>query len=412
MSICPKSILIYASCRREANFFLRFQHAAYKLQYKIYFLTDKYSVYRFIDKNISHSNQVLYVMKNKLKNLNHVKIDFSNDLEIKLGIYSNKEAQEMMESCWYTLYSLDAIPFDYILMWNGYRILNHILRVYAKYKNINTLYFEIANFEGKIFVDPNGTNAFSSLQKNPKILEDFIVDMEEYYRWKDNFIDSKMHQKSIKQASHLPLYLSGKDYFFDILGRVGYRGGVAIELPFKRIKKRLFKTHVKMDSIDVKDTRYVFFPLQVSTDSQIVINANYSLAEALKISFDIAKQNNAYLVIKPHPAEQDLSYISGITRLKAQSDKILFTNDNTYKLIKNAIEVVTINSTVGLESLIMGKKTKILGKAFYESFTELDVARYIMGFLINEDYWGTGNISENIFREILSRVKYCSLGYV
>lgn len=103
-----------------------------------------------------------------------------------------------------------------------------------------------------------------------------------------------------------------------------------------------------------------------------------------------------------------MSYISEIVRLKEQSDKIIFTNDNTYKLIKNAIEVVTINSTVGLESLIMGKKTKILGKAFYESFTELDIARYIMGFLINEDYWGTGNISENIFRKILSRVKYCS----
>jgi capsule polysaccharide modification protein KpsS len=74
------------------------------------------------------------------------------------------------------------------------------------------------------------------------------------------------------------------------------------------------------------------------------------------------------VIFKTHPA--CLESIAGgydnlINKYKNHS-RIKFRNDiNTDNLIKNASIVCTINSTVGIESLIKYKKVITLGQAFY-----------------------------------------------
>tara|TARA_B110000240_G_C13292094_1_gene364726 strand:- start:229 stop:747 length:519 start_codon:yes stop_codon:yes gene_type:complete len=68
-----------------------------------------------------------------------------------------------------------------------------------------------------------------------------------------------------------------------------------------------------------------------------------------------------YLVFKEHP-----SWPGHFADLYDIDEYCLFANENeTQDLIENAEAVITINSTVGLESLLLGKKVITLGNACY-----------------------------------------------
>ena len=61
--------------------------------------------------------------------------------------------------------------------------------------------------------------------------------------------------------------------------------------------------------------------------------------------------------------------------------------NNTKDLILNAQRVVVINSTVGLEALLLEKNVDIYGRAIYEHFNEYRLKAYIQKYLINIDYF-------------------------
>lgn len=394
-------ILIYIWCRAEAHFFIRFQKAADKMGYCIFYITDKYSAYQYLAKKLIRDNKVFFIKKNKIVSF---PADFSIDIERRLKTFSDAQIQEIYDATLSFLDMFNDKPISCIFMWNGYRAIDHALQVYAYEKNIKTLYFEIANIPGKIFVDPQGTNARSLLQKKPAVLQNFLINFDDYLNWKRGYIMEKMVQTNVKQAKHTPLGIAAKDYLWDIWGRLFKNGGCAIEYPFRRLYRRFFKSHINMSNSNSIHGAYILFPLQVSNDTQVVLNANCSLLEAVRRSVKLARNQNVYLVIKPHPAEKNPTYVKRLLDITSTYDKVVFSNENTFKLMKNALEVITINSTVGLEALILGCKVHIIGKAFYENFhTEDDIARYIMGYLLNVDYWGESPLSEDILNKILER---------
>jgi len=66
--------------------------------------------------------------------------------------------------------------------------------------------------------------------------------------------------------------------------------------------------------------------------------------------------------------------------------------------------VVTINSTVGLEALLYGKKVVSLGRCFYKEFDQARLLKYIHSFLIDGiDYFGSGEISTLSARNVFAR---------
>ena len=72
-----------------------------------------------------------------------------------------------------------------------------------------------------------------------------------------------------------------------------------------------------------------------------------------------------WLVVKTHPAETNFSSYNKI-RAFAQKRRILFLEERSVKeLIEKSKAVVTINSTVGIESLLFSKPVVVLGNAFY-----------------------------------------------
>jgi capsular polysaccharide export protein len=73
------------------------------------------------------------------------------------------------------------------------------------------------------------------------------------------------------------------------------------------------------------------------------------------------RQPELYFVVKEHP-----SFPLSIQSHVQHHSRILFANHNeTKRLIEGADAVLTVNSTVGLEGLVLGKKVITLGNAPY-----------------------------------------------
>ncbi|CAH0193664.1 hypothetical protein SRABI70_01570 [Pseudomonas sp. Bi70] len=110
--------------------------------------------------------------------------------------------------------------------------------------------------------------------------------------------------------------------------------------------------------------RYVFIPFQDDRDTQVRLFSPWigDMRQLFALGKRLADECCLTVVFKEHPSSRE-SY----PELHAQvHERLLFANGNpTQELIENSEFVVTINSTVGLESLLLGKPVMTLGQAFF-----------------------------------------------
>ena len=276
---------------------------------------------------------------------------------------------------------------------------------FAKKYNIKTLYFEIANIPGKIFVDKKGTNAQSELYSNIKILDKYSLDKYEkiYTQWKAKYLESKLKKHIVPQRRSIIDAFQIR-YLVDILGHI-FVTKLAFNKFFIINKLKQINNNIryplKYDDYKFKNKKYIFFPLQVSYDSQIVLNSNIGLFEAFFLALNYAEKRGYDLVVKPHPQECNYTSLKDFLAFK---NRFILINQNTFLLMKYAKEVWTINSTVGLEALIMGKKINVLGKALYKDFSDEYLKKYILYYLINIDFFGKENISSRDVEILFTRI--------
>lgn len=82
-------------------------------------------------------------------------------------------------------------------------------------------------------------------------------------------------------------------YLIDIIGYIWLKN-FYINKDFLLNKVKQIKNNIRyplnFDKYDYKRKKYIFFPLQVSYDSQIVLNSDISLLEAFKEVLNYAKK--------------------------------------------------------------------------------------------------------------------------
>lgn len=126
--------------------------------------------------------------------------------------------------------------------------------------------------------------------------------------------------------------------------------------------------------IDSGDSYYLF-PLQLNYDFQIVAYSPYaSMAEVLKqvlASFAAHAPAGTRLVLKEHPWDTGLINWSRLARREAKRLGIASRIDylrggDLNRLLQYTCGVVTINSTVGIKALMMGRPVKPLGQAIFD----------------------------------------------
>ncbi|WP_113739299.1 hypothetical protein [Aeromonas veronii] len=107
--------------------------------------------------------------------------------------------------------------------------------------------------------------------------------------------------------------------------------------------------------------RKVFVPLQVQSDTNIIYNSPFlSMRDFILNIYDIYTCLGVEIIVRPHPEEVhndlNLPTLPGV----------IYTSDNTVDYwIDHTDATITINSTVGLESIIRGKPTFAFGRSIY-----------------------------------------------
>jgi len=107
---------------------------------------------------------------------------------------------------------------------------------------------------------------------------------------------------------------------------------------------------------------YIFFPMQIEGDSNIIINSpKYKLMQEVILDcLEVAKSLNCYLVCRPHPENKEINYDD------FKHDLLIVDNSiHLHDMLRNAVANVVINSTVGLESIMLGRPTIALGHSVY-----------------------------------------------
>ncbi|WP_417538178.1 hypothetical protein [Marinomonas sp.] len=206
---------------------------------------------------------------------------------------------------------------SHVVIWNGRKLPNVTIAMAAKSLGIKVFYFENGLLPQTVTLDPKGVNFSSSLSQDPSFYLSF--DPEN------------------KHAFSAP----------DIV-------------PRSNIKKRQ-----RFQSADLPD-RFIFVPFQVPHDTQIVCYSSW--IESMEMLYDqvissVKALNDPELkvVFKEHP-----SWHKHYSSLYNKDSIGQFANGNsTVELMSKAEAVVTINSTVGMESLLLNQRVITLGDACY-----------------------------------------------
>ncbi|AIX73216.1 capsular polysaccharide export protein, LipB/KpsS family [Mixta calida] len=304
----------------------------------------------------------------------------------------------------------------YIFGGNGLHVFDKVAKYFSnKERNVYTVFTELANIEGKTFFDAEGSNAsslFYQLLKNKKINFDNSKNLEGFYKWRKQYCDMKLQNHNVQQAkpySHKNNFIHRVYGLIELLTRVcSYQKYKIVDLinnKNERVKKSYGNGWEQWLDNNVNISNYNFFPLQVFSDSQIKLHSKVNVEDALLHAIEISKQERKRLVVKPHPAEFESHVIEKIVRLKKQHG-FLLSNSNTFELIKNADKVIVINSTVGLESILLGKNVEFLGQSFYSDLkNERGMDFYINEWLIDVDIFNTLPLTDEQYLKIMTIAK-------
>ena len=388
-----KVVVFYVEDIERVRFYIRFE---FQNNIKSLFITNNLTVYLYLKykcRNVYLLNIPNELYITEIPNLN-------NTIERKLDYCNKEKGDKLYTSVYNTLNKLkNKYEIKYIFIWNGNKIGDYACKYFAQRNNIKTLFFEISNIPGKIFIDEEGTNKNSSLFLNSQKLDKLNYNENEYQDWEKEYLKIKTGNFILPQSKKRNKLLVLMSIF---VSYTGILTGISVQnfcLCSKLKELNLFNmnNHILLKStnnIDIKNLKgYVFVPLQVENDTQVIINSKVGLKTLIDYAINYAKKEKLKVLIKPHPAERNNTILEYINNLAG--DDIIVTNYNTFELIQNAKTVITINSTVGLEALILNKSVIFLGDTFYKNFNQERLRKYLLKYLINIEYFSNDKISGN-----------------
>lgn len=292
-----------------------------------------------------------------------------------------------------------------ILVWSSNSIMGSVAAFLRSKYAVSTCFFEISNLPGKLFVNWKGVNCNSSIYETPEYLTDFIDDSFDFNSWKNDFVKLKLNKPSnlppqVKLGKKVSKY---HVLDFIVSSIVGFRfysyQSIFSKLGVLRVKNNLIQKQTSIPFSNDVSLPYIFFPMQVSSDTQVMMNSEYNNIQALDYLLNNSPEN---IIIKPHPAERDISYLFKYISQNNLSNRVQISNLDTYFLIEGSLSVFVINSTVGLEAMLFNKKVKFIGKTFFSHFTERLLSVYVGNYLLDIDFFSKEKIEEGLVDKIFS----------
>lgn len=157
--------------------------------------------------------------------------------------------------------------------------------------------------------------------------------------------------------------------------------------------------------------QYIFIPFQDDRDTQVRLFSPWikNMRELFALGDLIQIKTGLTVVFKEHPSSRE-SYPELHQRCHAS---LMFANGNsTQELIESSLFVVTLNSTVGLESLLLGRPLLTLGQAFFNIpgvVMHADSAEQMLAIVATFPAWPLNPELRNGFLHYLKN-QYCVPG--
>jgi capsular polysaccharide export protein len=339
-------------------------------------------------------NCVFFKIFGKRGEARYNRSDLMNAVEFRAGYSSEKKCIKYCDRLYAFLigFMSKEVSDVYLLTWNGDNLNGIVIRDIAKTNSrVKTGFFEVSNLPGKLFVDGKGVNKRSNLYENTEFLDSLSLRCgEKFLRdYRKRYLEFKNEYK-VNKISFFPKYWKFVDFLFFYLLGVRF-----FKIP--KLKKNS-RSEINFTSIQPKD--YVLYPLQVRTDTQVVLNSSVDLCEGL---LKVLDDTELPVVITPHP--YDLEAVNDLSSIIKNSSSIYVSNLKTFDLISDAKKVYVLNSTIGLEAKIIGKPVVFLGDSFFDKITDDQVDKYIHSFLFDGDFVGEEELSEDAVARIFNVIE-------
>ena len=243
----------------------------------------------------------------------------SNPLYWLYQKYQNMMARWYFSSCYRILVNKNIKG---LAVWNGQNLPLAAAIAAAHRLGVRTLFFENGPLPNSTMLDPEGINFKNSFPRDPDFFNDLHVD------------EDKLRK--------------------------------LLETPLVARAPRKNKTEEKTPT--VLPDNYLFLPFQTYNDTQVLLFSPWiggmrELLREVRLALDTLPHPRPVLVVKEHPSCR-MEY-SDLYKEMAAKEVVFASDISTMELIQRSQGVITINSSVGVESILLGKPVLTLGQAFY-----------------------------------------------
>ena len=265
--------------------------------------------------------------------------------------------------CWYDSYLEQERP-DLLLCVNGWRLHTACAVLVARQRDIPVLFVENGYLPFTTVLDPVGVNYAGSLTFMPLAEK---VDDGRLARLVDDY-----HAGRIGRPATIPgwrEYLArGLSTLISLVPRGNQEkngGHMSVSEVFETWSGEGRRRGKQLDFGKIR-VPYVFFPLQVEDDSQLLIHSPWvkSMEQAVRCIL-AALPREIQLVVKRHPSDRGRTPLEGIMGLLRGYNGAFISDGAMGDLLRDSKAVVTVNSTVGFEALMWHRPVVVLGQAPY-----------------------------------------------
>ena len=330
--------------------------------------------------------------------------------EMGIGYLTEKDARTLYSSMLaqgVKLLADSPQEWSAIFCWNGALVSSQAAQTLSEHFGIPILFMEIVNIPGKMIFDPEGSNCDAVVAKNPAILDKYELDDEAFEAWKSDFIERRERTATVPQAKRFR-----RPNFWFLVDAIGPLFGAAPAFSVNawnricNIAKRFWYEPAlnRRAAQALPPEPFIFLPLQVSTDTNLIVRSSIDNFHAIERACEIAREKGARLVVKIHPAEREGDFFERLGPfLDLHTDMVSLTSANTVECILKSQCVVTINSTVGFEARIFGKEAITLQPTLYSNWTVRQMAQFSLYYTIPFDMYSTEPATLSAWNEIMKR---------
>ncbi|MEW5800154.1 MAG: hypothetical protein AB1728_14245 [Bacteroidota bacterium] len=389
----PKNLLTFVDAPTEFSYCMRLRHGLHAKGFRLVLMTPKPSI---VAKSYLRSTPCLLVQNSENGTAD---LHINSTTEVLAKEMGERGAAQYYFGVMEILERMHRVEgISLLLIRNGNSIPGKAMSIFAQQNGIATLFYEPAGIQGKLFVDPRGVGAQSLLFQKPEILDKYTVNNGAFDQWRKSYLQ----QRSVERIEN-PEVSSDTEHstnsLLDLLAGAFYSLPSSDSVP----NHNALRGVLQYDTYDVNTGAYNFFPMQASNDSRVMFNSSVNLQDAIDIAYDKSREQQRDLLILPHSHEHKKETFDHLSSMRGKKG-IFIVSGSPYGFVEQCKELITINSVLSIDAMLAGKKVTFLGATYYAQMNDDRLKKFLLGYLIDIDYYAKESISAKQVEGMLSRL--------